>query len=74
MQPKTPYLVSPRQPLRVRLTRDVRTTETGVVLPAGHIGRVVETSPIRGMAVDFGVANHVQWIPPQVDYIEFVGD
>jgi len=58
---------------QVRLTRPARTHATGHILPAGHIGTVLEYNHhINRLMVDFGIANYCTRIDPNSDLIEFV--
>ncbi|GAB4446299.1 MAG: hypothetical protein Kow0031_28940 [Anaerolineae bacterium] len=71
---QTNSIVTPTGPLTVRLTRSMRTTETGFIIPAGTVGRVLEYNPTTNkFMVDFGIANYAQAIDPRSDVIELVG-
>lgn len=56
---------------RVRLTQTARCIDSGHILPAGAVGRVIMYKPEPNvLTIDFGIVTHFLNIPPGSPLIE----
>jgi hypothetical protein len=68
-----PANIATRNGFTVQLVRSLRTAATGIVLPAGTVGRVLEYNPTTNrLMIDFGIANHAQALDPRSDAFQYV--